>query len=100
MFDINEYVWDLVWDGPAIVVGCDDKGKVYTIAEITRGSKSLGRVAERGLSSLSRYINVAIPELETMALLGVKRLDDPKLHNAQDRIREACDRRGIEHAAG
>lgn len=100
-FEFNEYVWDRVWDGPAIVVCVDDRDpddpKPYVVGEITRADKSLHRMACRTEEELCRYVSIKIPEDEALILVRGVDADEHKgaWSRGQDRIREGLELRGI-----
>lgn len=99
-FEFNEYVWDRVWGGPAIVVSINERPGVsrpYVVGEITRANKSLGRTAARSEGGLCRYVSVKIPEDEALLLIRGFEADEEEetWHRGQDRIREGLELRGI-----
>lgn len=103
-FGVNEYVWDCLRQGPAVVIGVDwTTGSVrYTVAEIILSSKSLGRVASRKEDELERYVNLAISESAAQRLLrvwGEERIagiPDGADTEIWDILKAAMERRGIE----
>lgn len=66
-YDLREYVWDCVWEGPAIIIGID--GDRFTLAEIVLPARKLGRVAHRYHADICRYVHLLVPEGEA-CLLG------------------------------
>lgn len=94
-FDQNEYVWDSIWNAPAVVVGVKpDEKAPYVVAELDQRNKSLARLAARKESQLSRYVNVKLPEAEALALAD--HIEQPfDLEAAKARINAQLVRRGI-----
>jgi hypothetical protein len=70
-FQINEYVWDRVREGSAIVIGFSEETGRYTVAEIVLPARKLGRVALRQAEELCRYVRLIVPEDEAEALDAV-----------------------------
>jgi hypothetical protein len=70
-FQINEYVWDRVREGSAIVIGFSEETGRYTVAEIVLPARKLGRVALRQTEELCRYVRLIVPEDEVEALDAV-----------------------------
>jgi hypothetical protein len=72
-FAARDYVWDVVRDGPAVIVEVDeiDDAAVcpYVVAEIINnaGHNRLGGVARRSDSQLERYVKLLVPEREAVA---------------------------------
>lgn len=103
VFSVREYVWDVVRDGPAMVIEVDqiDDAAVYpyTVVEIINnaGRNKLGRVARRGDEQLERYVKLLVPEREAVA--HVQRAA-PGGGGAAARLRDrfvtAMEKRGIE----
>lgn len=98
-FQINEYVWDRLRDGPGIVVGINEELELpYSVAEITPDGKKLGRVGYRKDEKLCRYVKLIVPEDEAIRALDL--LDtgsgiglDDRLY---ERIEQALKQRGVE----
>lgn len=63
-FGLREYVWDRVWEGPAIVVGVDEKTDLHTVVEIVLPNQKFGRTAKRWPADLCRYVKLIVPEDE------------------------------------
>jgi len=81
-FQINEYVWDRVREGSAIVIGFSEETGRYTVAEIVLPARKLGRVALRQAEEICRYVRLIIPEDEAQAMgltLGAVLADDADL---------------------
>lgn len=102
-FSLNEYVWDLVWKGPAIVVGSLEEAGRLAVAEIVLPARQLGRVAHRRPSEICRYVRLIVPEEEAMQVHGVLQWNlefhhagDPLLIPFNERLQAACEARGIE----
>lgn len=99
-FEVREYVWDHVWDGPAIVLKADPEGAEYQVAEIDE-QRRLGRVSWRPSGNLSRYVRVLLPESEAMALVRShrKRTTPAYVHaakRARGRITKQLRKRGVD----
>lgn len=101
-FSTNEYVWDHVWKGPAIVVGSLEEAGRLAVAEIVLPARRLGRVAHRRSDQISRYVRLLVPEDEAIQVEGVLEWNlefhhqgDPLLIEFNKRLRAACDARGI-----
>lgn len=101
-FSVLEYVWDRVWDGPAIVIGFRDQTRI-TVVEIVQPDLSLGRVAHRQLDEVCRYVKVILPEDEAQHLqVAAESVADKavgpmqnELSSGAKRIMAARDRRGL-----
>jgi hypothetical protein len=105
-FEINEYVWDRVRKGPAIVVGNDERveGFPYTVAEIITtpfGTQNLGRIAYRTEIELCYYAKVVMPEDEL--ILHLRLLERATIFEEENylaaasfaRMKEQAEKRGI-----
>lgn len=100
MFEPREYVWDRVWESPAVVVS-EPQGSPasYTVAEIDQWRR-LGRVAQRTENQLCRYVRVILPEDEADAIVKTygKRTTSEKVSLRQSgiyRIVTQLVRRGV-----
>lgn len=103
-FQINEYVWDRVREGSAIVIGFSEETGRYRVAEIVLPARKLGRVALRQADEICRYVRLIVPEDEVealdvvlggnMSVIHPKRLGD-SLGRFTRRLREARTARGI-----
>lgn len=95
-FALYEYVWDLTWEAPALVVGV--QGDLLTVAEIGP-DRSLGRVAHRREAELSRYVKLIVPEAEAEAVQSALFAESIETHDLiasfLTRLREARERRGL-----
>lgn len=90
-FAVNEYVWDRVREGPAVIVQMPKEGEPYTVAEIIEyPTNHLGRLAHRGEADLCRYVKVLLPEDEAQD--AARLLENPTAH----RVAAAMEKRGIE----
>lgn len=99
---INEYVWDRTWDGPAIVTMLEIEAGAtrYRVAEINEQRK-LGRTAWRDRDQLCRYVRVLIPEDEALAiLLKYRKRTTPEIvslmRRARERITKQLQKRGVD----
>lgn len=96
-FAINEFVWDRVWRGPAVVVGT--QGDKLIVAEIIGETRGLGRVAHRDPDQLCRYVKLIVPEDEAAAVQAIDQSDaawDSDLVSSFfARLKEARNRRGL-----
>lgn len=107
-FQINEYVWDRVREGSAIVIGFSEETGRYTVAEIVLPARKLGRVALRRAEELCRYVKLIVPEDEAEAAEivlggltkrdGIGLIPEPmleKIKRITDRVRDGRVQRGI-----
>ena len=94
-FQLHEYVWDLTWESPAIVVQVEDAR--YLAAEIDP-QRRLGRVAWREAGQLRRYVRVLLPEEEAIAVISAAAVSEYReaLGTARNRIAKALMERGVE----
>ncbi len=104
-FSVREYVWDVVRDGPAMVIEVDqiDDAAVcpYVVVEVVNnaGRNKLGRVARRSERQLERYVKLLVPECEAKA--QARRLNQDTLEGNESerllkRLVTAMEKRGIE----
>ena len=66
-YEVNEYVWDRVREGPGIVIGLLEETDRFTVAEIVLPARKLGRVAHRRRDEICRYVHLLLPEDEAEA---------------------------------
>lgn len=103
IFGLREYVWDRVWDGPAIVVSVDETTGIHTVTEIVLPAQKFGRVAHRSEDDLCRYVKLVIPEdeaevAETLTGTAADILPEavePLADKFAKRVRKAREQRGI-----
>lgn len=102
-FEHREYVWDRIWEGPAMVIGVDDVPDTYTVVEIVLPAQKYGRVARRSEKQLCRYVKLIVPEdeaevAETLTGTAADILPgsaQPLADSFAKRVRKAREKRGI-----